>query len=92
MGAKGKVFNIAENTALLKYKLMLSGRSPTLIAPTVLKKYATTKGNSDKNAMYDAFKTETGVPLKDLIQPTRLLGNPTTDMVDAFFLCKMLSN
>ena len=58
--ASGRVFQIAENTGILKYKLYQLSIPVTVIPPTEVKKYATGKGNADKNAMYAAFSHETG--------------------------------
>ena len=54
-----------------------------IVQPTVIKKYATGKGNSNKEAMLEAWKTEPGT--FDLVQET---GNPASDIVDSYFLCK----
>jgi hypothetical protein len=40
MGAKGQVFNIGENTGLLKHKLYKASIEFVIEAPTVIKKYA----------------------------------------------------
>ena len=50
-GAKGNVFNIAENTGILKYKLQQLGNQYMVIPPTEVKKYATGKGNAKKEMM-----------------------------------------
>ena len=49
----------------------------------MLKKFATGKGNARKEAMLEAWKTEPGT--FELVQET---GNPASDIVDAYFLCK----
>ena len=48
-GAHGRVFQIAENTGILKYKLYQLGIPVTIIAPSEVKKFATGKGNCDKD-------------------------------------------
>lgn len=87
MGSRGKVFHIAENTQVLQYLLWTSGQPYFKIAPTVLKKFATGKGNSNKQQMYDAFVGQEGV---DLIQTMgrKNCDSPVSDIIDAFFLCK----
>ena len=50
--ATGRVFNIAENMAILKDTLTKWGIKYEMIAPTVIKKYATTKGNANKEKIY----------------------------------------
>jgi Holliday junction resolvasome RuvABC endonuclease subunit len=91
MAAKGKVFNIAENTGILKYALYSRGFGYETFAPTVVKKFATGKGNAKKEQMVEAFQKETKIDLKKELQPNRLLGSPTTDIADAYFICKLVS-
>lgn len=87
MGAKGKVFHIAENCGLLKHKLYKQGIKFVTIAPTALKKFATGKGNADKCAMYDAFVNETGIHLRELMESdNKDCGSPVSDIVDSYFL------
>lgn len=85
MGSKGKVFHIGENTGLLKHKLWTRDHKLILIAPTVLKKFATGKGNSDKLKMYEAFVKDTGETLKDMGKPGT---SPSSDIIDAYYLLK----
>ena len=89
MGAKGKVFHIAENCGLLKHKLWKRGIKFETLAPTALKKFATGKGNSDKMAMHMQFQKDTGVDLmKEMTPNAKDCGNPVSDVVDAFYLAK----
>lgn len=88
MGSKGRVFNLAENCGLLKWKLWIQKSHYTSIPPTVVKKFATGKGNANKEAMYDAFVADTGVDLIALVSPNKKLGNPVTDIVDAYYILK----
>jgi len=60
------------------------------VPPTVVKKYATGKGNATKEKMYDAFVAETGVDLHNIISPTTKLGSPTTDVVDAWYIARYM--
>jgi Holliday junction resolvasome RuvABC endonuclease subunit len=88
-GAKGKVFNLAENTGLLKYKVYKHGYLMQDIAPTEIKKRATGKGNANKIAMGDAFKELTGFDIYETITPDVQKGKGVcADMVDAFYVCK----
>ena len=89
--ATGRVFNIAENTGVLKYKLYQSGIPLECINPSTIKKNATGKGNATKHMMYDAFYTETRI---DLIYEMKMisLNNPITDIVDSYYVCKTLFN
>ena len=89
MGAKGKVFHIAENCGLLKHKIWEEGFKYSTLAPTALKKFATGKGNSDKNAMHEQFIKDTGVNLmREMTPNAKDCGNPVSDVVDAFYLAK----
>lgn len=89
--AHGKVFHIAENTGILKYKLYQLSVPVTIIQPTEVKKYATGKGNADKNAMYESWLNETGVDLKALLTPRRADSvSPVSDIVDSYYICKKM--
>lgn len=92
MGSKGKVFNIAENCGALKTLLWQHDYPVKTVAPTVVKKFATGKGNATKDKMLEQFETDTGLKLKEILQPKRLLGSPTTDLVDAYYICKYYVN
>jgi len=87
--ATGRVFQVAENTGLLKHKLWESDTPFDVYSPSVIKKFATGKGNATKEDMYDAWLKETGVDLKEIMIPNReKVGNPVTDIVDSYFICK----
>lgn len=86
-GATGKVFNIAENMAILKNMLYNVGIKYLMVAPTVIKKYATGKGNANKEKMYDFFKEDTGRDLESEFN-IRKDKNPISDIVDSYWLCK----
>lgn len=85
-GSKGRVFNLAENCGLLKYMLYKEQFKFFTVPPTVVKKYATGKGNADKQKMYDAFHTMTDIDLIPIFSNTNKLASPVTDIVDAFYL------
>jgi len=90
MGSKGTVFHIGENTGVLKHKLFNRGLSLQLVPPTTLKKFASGKGNSDKNKMFDAFVSQTGIDLFKKLKmkcPSKI-GSPYSDIIDAYFLCR----
>ena len=91
MGSKGKVFHIAENTGVLKYKLWEEAYPVEIFAPTEVKKFATGKGNADKKQMFDAFLKQTGIDLHRMISPNKKnINGPVTDIVDAYFICKLM--
>jgi len=90
-GSKGKVFHIAENTGILKYKIHNMGVPLEVIPPTTVKKFATRKGNADKTMMHNSFKEDTGIDLKTTITPDKgMVDNPVSDIVDSFYICKYL--
>lgn len=90
LGAKGRTFEIAENTGILKYLLEHVRYRYSLISPTVVKKFATGKGNSDKSKMYEAWTKDTEFDLwKEFTPGRKTLSSPVTDIVDAYFLVKM---
>ena len=89
-GSKGQaVFQIAENCGLLKYKLHMS---PSIlydtIVPSVVKKYASGKGNADKQLMYDSFTKHTKVDLIKMFDMGKL-NNPVTDIIDSYYIAKV---
>jgi hypothetical protein len=89
MSSKGLVFNIAENTAILKHKLWKAGVPIQAIPPTVIKKFAFGKGNATKDQMHDIFVKETGTNLLTIYQPKAgSVGSPTGDLVDSYYICK----
>jgi len=87
--ATGRVFNIGENTGILKQKLRSSGFRFTTIPPTVIKKEATGKGNANKELMYETFLKETKIDLQSRLTPksTKIV-NPVSDIVDSYYICK----
>jgi len=89
-GSKGQaVFQIAENCGILKYRLQMS---PSIlydtIVPSVVKKYASGKGNADKQLMYDSFLNHTGADLLKTFDMGKL-SNPVTDIVDSYYIAKV---
>ena len=88
---KSHVRSVAENTGLLKHKMHKVKQPFTSVPPSVIKKYATGKGNANKDLMYEAFTDELLTPsdLKDKLTPkAKKLTNPVTDLVDAYFISK----
>jgi Holliday junction resolvasome RuvABC endonuclease subunit len=87
--ATGRVFNIAENTGILKYKLSQNGFRFTTIPPTVIKKIATGKGNANKELMYETFLEETNIDLQNRLSPKSIkISNPVSDIVDSYYICQ----
>ena len=85
-GSKGQaVFQIAENGGILKYRL--KEYNYRILVPSVIKKFATGKGNADKQMMYEQFTKDTNTNLMKAFDiPT--LNNPITDIVDAYYIAK----
>ena len=89
--ATGKVFHIAENTGVLKYKLFQEDIPVTIIPPTEVKKFGCGKGNADKTAMHEAFLKETGIDLKSIMTPDKKdITSPVSDVIDAYYICKKI--
>jgi hypothetical protein len=88
-GAKGRVFNLAENMGLLKYKLYKHAIPVTIVEPAKVKKCATGKGNADKQVMYETFSKETNTDLKSMFGQ-KTLSNPVTDVIDSYYVLKAL--
>ena len=87
--AKGRVFHIAENTGILKYKLWQNSIPLDVVQPSRVKKFASGKGNANKQEMFEAFVKETGTDLRihfDSID--REIKSPISDVVDAYYICK----
>lgn len=80
----GRAFDIAENCGLLKHYIWMEQYKFSTIPPTTLKKFATGKGNADKEAMHEAFKAEK-FDLQELLSQKK---TPTSDLIDAYFLAK----
>jgi len=87
-GSAGRVFNLAENCGLLKHKLWKNKIHFDVAAPTSIKKFATGKGNADKLKMQEAFFAETGIDVKAILSLSEKQWNPSSDVIDAYFLAK----
>ena len=89
--AQAGVRSIAENTGLLKNKMLKNKISFKSYPPTVIKKFATGKGNANKEVMYEAFVDELLTPtdLKERLTPkAKKVINPISDIVDSYFIAK----
>ena len=88
-GSKGQgLFQIAENCGILKYRILSEYKlAYETCVPTVVKKFATGKGNADKDMVYEAFVKETGIDLKKIFD-TEKVGNPVSDVADSYFIAK----
>lgn len=90
MGSHGKVFDIAECTGLLKYKLWKLNKQFIVVSPKTIKKFATGNGNADKHKMVDSFITSTNINIYDLFKynKTKTIKKPISDIADSYWLCK----
>ncbi len=90
-GSKGKYFNIAENTGILKHKLFKNDISFSDVPPTTMKKFAVGKGNAQKSLLYEVWLKKTSVNLFDLFGIRENLKDPPSpvnDVVDSWFLMR----
>ena len=89
-GSSGKVFHIAENTAILKNYLWDEGLEFEIVPPTVIKKFASGKGNANKELMYESFENENPeTDLRSWLTPrSSNTISPVSDIVDAYFIAK----
>ena len=78
--ATGSVFNIGENTGILKYMLFQNKMNFETVTPQMVKKYATGKGNAKKVYMADAFTKETGLDLTGIKQ--------WSDIADSYWISR----
>ncbi len=86
-GSKGQaIFQIAENGGILKYRLQKRYECKTIV-PSVIKKFATGKGNADKEKMYEQFKLTQGVDLMKIFDQQKL-NNPITDIIDSYYIMR----
>ena len=83
-GSHGKIFEIAENTAILKYKLYKKSCPFNTISPMSVKKFATTKGNADKKMMIDVFCKTQDFDIRKIMGCGDV--SPLADVVDSYFL------
>src|SRR5690606_25536350 len=88
MGAKGKVFHIGENTGCLKQVIWKNGVRYISPPPTVVKKFATGKGNANKEKMEEAFFAETSFDIRKAIGQSENTFNPSSDLIDAYYMAK----
>jgi Holliday junction resolvasome RuvABC endonuclease subunit len=89
--ATGRIFHIAENAGILKYKFYQQQMPVEIIEPSKIKKIFTGKGNADKELMYKEFVQKTGIYLQEIMTPNKtLLGSPVTDIVDSYAICMTL--
>ena len=82
---------IYENTSILKHKMWKQKLTFTNYPPTTSKKFATGKGNANKEQMYEAFVNDLLTPtdLKEQLTPkANKVISPISDIVDSYFIAK----
>ena len=91
LNSKGKIDSIIENASTLKTYLYLGDSTElTMYPPTTIKKFASGKGNADKEKMILQFIKETGWDIHDIMTPDVKFGSgPVEDIVDSYFVAKM---
>jgi Holliday junction resolvasome RuvABC endonuclease subunit len=88
--SSSRLFQIAENTSLLKYQLWKKDLPYDVYPPTMIKKLGTGKGNANKEKMWESFKEETNLNLFHLLGLEEGKSwNPVSDMVDAYYITKL---
>ncbi|NBX97592.1 hypothetical protein EB118_16650 [bacterium] len=88
MGSKGRTFNISENTGIFKHRMWNFGINFIAIPPATIKKFATGKGNANKEKMQRAFIEETSKDIKQILNMTENQWNPSSDIIDSYYVCK----
>lgn len=89
-GSSGsKVFEIGENTGVLKHKLYKASIPITVYAPTSIKKHACGNGRADKIMMYDVFYEQTKIDLLGILGQAKKDSNPISDIVDSYHICQL---
>ena len=82
-----RIFQIGENTGILKKKLKDNFFPFYVIAPTSIKKFATGKGNSNKEEMVSAFVNEINFDIFETLSQNTIK-KPLEDIVDSYFILK----
>lgn len=83
MGSKGNVFNIGENTGIMKHVLWTNNINFYTPAPTQVKKEFSGKGNANKIIMHESFVEKTGINISSIFQQ-KPDSNPVSDIVDSY--------
>ena len=86
------VFPLAENVGILKYKLKKEmGIEPEIIPPSKVKKFASGRGNANKEVLNECFKEETGIDIKqNLLEQSSKSYTPSSDIIDSYYIAKWL--
>ena len=91
MGSKGRVFDIAEATQMIKYKVWKKyGKEMHLFSPATVKKEFHGKGNAKKEQMAEAFHDRFGFNVHDVVV-SKIRGS-ASDLVDSIAVNVCLQN
>lgn len=82
---KGKIYQIHENTAILKFFFFKYHVTCVTIPPTEIKKKFNGKGNASKEQMYETF-LKSSYDIRDTLSLMKKekIGNPVSDIVDSY--------
>lgn len=87
LGAKGKVFNIAEATGLLKHYLYLNNIKIFTYTPSFNKKTFSGKGNANKEYMISVFNEKNNINISEELGFKKdFTSSPISDIVDSYSL------
>ncbi len=90
-GGKGQVFNIAEATQTLKYRLFHEHNLECeQFPPPTIKKFATGNGRAKKEEMYKQFEDDTSISLTSICK--NVGASPVSDIVDSYFVAKKVQH
>lgn len=92
LGSKGRVFNIAECTAILKNLMLMSGIRFYAFPPMYVKKIFSKKGNADKEYMITSYAMRYGVDISSIFGKTGHTESPISDIVDSHAMLYTLLN
>lgn len=84
-----RIFQIGENTGILKKKLIDNDYKLVVIPPTMIKKFATGKGNANKQQMISAFLGASIIDLFEIFQQSTIK-KPLEDIVDSYFILRYI--
>ena len=86
-GANGRIFNIAESTYSLKEKIYENGNAIKIYPPKTIKKFFANTGNASKDLMISTFNNS---EFSDILKHIPDKNSPKEDLVDSFYVCKLL--
>lgn len=85
----GLIFNMAENTGVLKNNLWFMGIKHMPVSPTELKLWVANHGQAKKDELEKRFINETGLEdFRKILWLTEKASAPISDIIDAYYLCK----